>query len=103
MDCILRIAWFPAAPFKCRCWRRRRRQRGTATVEHVVLLTTAALGLSVAVVAVGVPLVQTYGSRTALLGPASPVVFGKMARAGEKSGNDLPPAADTKSKGRRKV
>jgi hypothetical protein len=67
LDCILRIAWFPLAPFKCGCWRRRRRQRGKATAEYVVLLTTVALWLTIAVVSLGVPLVRTYLSQTALL------------------------------------
>jgi hypothetical protein len=59
------IAWFPRC--RCRCWRRRARVRGVATVEYVVLLTTVAIGLTFAVIACGVPLVRTYLAQTALL------------------------------------
>jgi len=68
-DLILRVAWFPESLLKCPCLRRRRRrERGTVTVEYVVLLTTVAIGLTIAVVGLGVPLVRLYLSQTAILG-----------------------------------
>jgi Flp pilus assembly pilin Flp len=60
---LLRIAWMPRLPVKCRC-RRRRRERGTVMVEYVVLLTTVAIGLTIAVVGLGVPLVRMYVGQT---------------------------------------
>jgi hypothetical protein len=65
LDWALRIAWFPRA--RCSCWRWRSRRRGVVTVEYVVLLSTIAVGLTLAVVALGVPLVRTYLEQTALL------------------------------------
>lgn len=59
-DWVLRIAWFPNVRFRCRCWGRRRRARGTMTVEYVVLLGTVAVGLTLAVAGLGVPLVRMY-------------------------------------------
>ena len=37
------------------------------TVEYVVLLSTVAIGLTLAVVALGVPLIRTYLEQTAIL------------------------------------
>ena len=37
------------------------------TVEYVVLLSTVAMGLTLAVIALGVPLVRTYLEQTAIL------------------------------------
>lgn len=67
LDFVLRIAWSPPRVLRCRCLRRRRGQRGTATVEYVVLLTTVAIGLMLAVVGLGVPLVRMYVGQTAQL------------------------------------
>ena len=52
--------------FRRRCGPRRT-QRGTVTVEYVVLLTTVVVGLAIAVAGLGVPLVRMYLSQTALL------------------------------------
>lgn len=65
-DWLLWIAWFPRA--RCSCLWRRSRQRGVVTVEYVVLLSTVAVGLTLAVIALGVPLVRMYLEQTALLG-----------------------------------
>lgn len=59
------ITCFPPLPGRPR--RARQRQRGSVTVEYVVLLSTVALGLAAAVVGLGVPLVRTYLEQTALL------------------------------------
>ena len=67
LELVLRIAWFPPRFLRCRCLRRRRAQRGTATVEYVVLLTTVAIGLTLAVIGLGVPLVRMYLGQTAQL------------------------------------
>ena len=66
-DLVLPVAWFPPRTSRCRCLRRRRPQRGTATVEYVVLLTTVAIGLMLAVIGLGVPLVRMYVGQTAQL------------------------------------
>lgn len=58
-----RLAWSPSG---CR-GRARVRERGTVTVEYVVLLSTVAIGLTLAVIALGVPLVRTYLEQTAIL------------------------------------
>lgn len=67
LDLVLWTAWFPSRPFGCRGWRERRGQRGTATVEYVVLLTTVAIGLTLAVIALGGPLVRMYLGQTTQL------------------------------------
>jgi Flp pilus assembly pilin Flp len=59
---LLWRAWSPR-----RCRGSRRRERGTATVEYVVLLSTVALGLTLAVIGLGVPLVRTYLEQSAIL------------------------------------
>ena len=41
--------------------------RGVVTVEYVVLLSTVAVGLTLAVIALGAPLVRTYLEQTAVL------------------------------------
>jgi hypothetical protein len=58
-----------SAPLLARfpCAGGRARRRGVVTVEYVVLLSTVALGLTVAVAALGVPLVRTYLKTTAQL------------------------------------
>ncbi|HTM44301.1 MAG TPA: hypothetical protein VL137_05065 [Polyangiaceae bacterium] len=45
----------------------RGRERGTVTVEYVVVLTLVSLGVVAALVAVGVPLVRTYSAQVAWL------------------------------------
>ncbi|HKY34867.1 MAG TPA: hypothetical protein VJN18_02905 [Polyangiaceae bacterium] len=63
LEWALWLAWSPS-----RCRRRpHRRERGTVTVEYVVLLSTVAMGLTLAVIALGVPLVRTYLEQTAIL------------------------------------
>ena len=63
LEWALWLAWSP-----CRCrGHSRRRKRGTVTVEYVVLLSTVALGLTLAVIALGVPLVRTYLEQSAIL------------------------------------
>lgn len=58
--------WLAWSPSPCRA-RSHRRQRGTVTVEYVVLLSTVAIGLTLAVIALGVPLVRTYLEQTVIL------------------------------------
>lgn len=63
LDWALWLAWSPS---RCR-GRSRSRERGAVTVEYVVLLSTVAIGLTLAVVALGVPLIRTYLEQTAIL------------------------------------
>ncbi len=59
------LVWWSTQPRDPRYGRPR--QRGAVTVEYVVLLSTVAVGLALAVVGLGVPLVRAYLEQTAVL------------------------------------